>query len=155
MPSHMDGINNLPRWDPSNPTTYAYDSRNYDPQDYAEFKEARQKFGEQQLKAERARSEDVMKEVNKAIRDTIQGDNKKKGPTRGQVESAAKAGKTLYADGLSSSVFAALSWRKGVATAEFFRGGDLIYTYEMSLSDFLDWAEAESAGAFFNAKIRD
>jgi hypothetical protein len=153
-PNHMSGILALPRWDPANPTAYRYDPANYNAADYAAFKAARQAFGQQQLKTAQARSKEVAKEANKAIKQTISDEQKKQGPTRSEIQKAAKAGKTLYAN-TPSTCFASLSWRKGVATAEFYRGGAIVYDYEMSLDEFLDWAQDESLGEFFNAEIRD
>ncbi len=34
-PDHMRGINSLPKWDPQNPTKYAYTPGDHIPQDYA------------------------------------------------------------------------------------------------------------------------
>jgi hypothetical protein len=42
MADHMAGINALPRWDPNNlDKGCRYDWRDYNPQDYQRFKEAR------------------------------------------------------------------------------------------------------------------
>ena len=152
-PSHMSGIDALPRWNSANPTSYNYDPKNYSAADYQAFKEARAAFGQQQLKAELARNKQVMKEANKAIKQTISEEQKKQGPTRDEIQKAAKAGKTLYAN-MPSSCFASLSWHKGVATMEFYRGGAIVYDEPMSLANFLDWAAAESLGQYFNAEIR-
>jgi hypothetical protein len=55
-PDHMAGINSLPRWNPDNlGAGYRYDSRNYDPRDYAAFKAARAAADKaRQAKAEKA-----------------------------------------------------------------------------------------------------
>ncbi len=158
MASHTDGIDRLPRWDPSNPTRYNYDSRSYDPQDYQAFKEARQKFGQQQLKAARARTKEVTKEVNKAIRDVTKGEVKKQAqkesPSRSQINAAAKAGKKIYAS-QPSECFASLYWQAnkdggGTVTGEFYHGGSLIYSGDMELDEFLDFASSVSLGKWYN-----
>jgi ABC-type uncharacterized transport system substrate-binding protein len=153
MASHMDGINALPRWDPSNPTKYSYDPTNYNAADYEAFKQARLAFGQQQMKATAARNEKIFKEANKVLRDAINNELKKQGPTRGEIQKAAKAGKRLIAN-TPSSCFASLEWHKGIATAEFYRGGQIVYDYPMSLDEFLDWAQDDSLGEYFNAEIR-
>ena len=76
-PDHMAGINALPRWDPSNPTKYAYDPKNYNAADYEAFKQARQTFGQQQMKATAERNKQIMKDVNKTIKDKFNEEKKK------------------------------------------------------------------------------
>jgi hypothetical protein len=163
---HMDGINALPRWDPSNPTKYNYDPKNYNAADYAAFKQARQTFGEQQIKATAERNKQIMRDVNKTIKDKFNEEKKKlasgqKQLTRGQIKSAVKAGKTIYAD-VASECFASLSFRAdpdgdgqdGTAHAVFNKRdpGDG-YDYDIDLDTFLEWA-SDSLGQFFNAEIR-
>lgn len=151
---HMAGINALPKWDPAKPTKYAYDPTNYNAADYATFKQARLDYQQQQQKLSAARNKQVMKDANKAIKDTISDQLKKQGPSRAELNTAAKAGKQLNAN-TPSTCFASLSWRKGVATAEFYHGSAITYDYEMSLDEFLDWAQDDSLGQYFNAEIRD
>ena len=54
-----------------------------------------------------------------------------------------------------STCLADLSWKDGIATATFYRGGDLVYDYPMSLDEFLDWVESDSIGAYGNAVVFD
>lgn len=110
MASHLDGINSLPRWDPNNPTKYAYDWRNYDASDYAAFKQARLDAEAKRAAAAKARSKEVLKEANKAIRDKIkETKHGGKNASLAEVKSAAKAGKRLYAN-VDSTCFDELSW---------------------------------------------
>jgi hypothetical protein len=152
LPDHMRGIASLPKWDPSNPTKYTYVYGDYDPADYQKFKEARQKFGQQQLKAAVARNKQIMKEANQAIKDTINSELKKIGPTRGEILTAAKSGKRLIAT-TPSECFAEVSWSKGICTMEFARDG-YVLDEPMEIDDFLDFAQADSLGKFYNASIR-
>jgi hypothetical protein len=159
MPDHMKGIDSLPKWDPSNPTKYNYVYGDYNPADYQAFKEARQKFGQQQMKATAKRNKQIMQEANKAIKDTINSELKKMGPTRGEIMKAAKAGKTLVAT-TPSECFSEVSWeatddegQDGICTMEFARDGYLL-DEPMSLEDYLDFAQADSLGKFYNASIR-
>jgi len=111
MASHLDGINSLPRWDPNNPTKYNYDSRNYDAADYSKFKEARLDAQTKHQAATRARSKEVLKEANKAIRDKIAEGrrNGTKATSIDQLKKAARAGRHLYAD-VDSTCFEELWW---------------------------------------------
>jgi hypothetical protein len=166
MASHLDGINSLvPRWDPSNPTKYNYDPKNYNAADYAQFKEARAKFGQQQLKDERASLRETTKNLNKTINDFLkdefkkqnESESKKNQLTRGQIKAAVAAGKTIWID-RPSTCFESVGFQKDSgAIATFWRGGDLTYTYpDVGIDEFLDgWASASSLGGFFNAEIRD
>jgi hypothetical protein len=167
LPDHMAGMNSLPRWDPSNPTAYRYDAANYNAADYAKFKEARQAFGQQQMKATAERNKQIFKDVNKTIKDKFNEEKKKltsgqKQLTRGEIKSAVKAGKKIYAD-RASECFYSLSWRAdpdgdgtdGTAHAVFnHRDPGDGYDYDIDLDTFLDWA-SDSLGQFFNAEIRD
>jgi hypothetical protein len=152
MASHMDGINALPRWDPSNPTKYSYDPTNYNAADYQAFKEARLAFGKQQMKATAERNKQIMRDANKAIKDKINSELKKQGPTRGEIMKAAKAGKTLHAN-TPSVCFASVEWTDGICTMEFARDG-YVLDEPMDILDFLDFAQAPSLGQFYNAEIR-
>jgi hypothetical protein len=166
LPDHMAGINALPKWDPSNPTTYSYDSANYNAADYAKFKEARQAFGQQQLKAATERNKQIMKDASKAIKDKFNEEKKKlasgqKRLSLAQIKAAVKAGKTIYADA-ASECFYSLSFRAdrdgdgedGTAHAVFNKRdpGDG-YDYDVDLDTFLSWS-SDSLGEFFNAEIR-
>jgi len=154
----MAGVDSLPRWDPSNPTKYSYDPKNYNRADYEAFKQARLALGKQQQKAAEARTKQILKEANKVINEKFGAEKQKltsgqKRLSLDEIRSAAKRGKTIYADA-ASECFESLSWRKGIAHAEFNKrnpnGG---YDYEIDLDTFLEWA-SDSLGEFFNAEIR-
>jgi hypothetical protein len=96
----------------------------------------------------------VSKEINAAIREKIWGEVKKVQPTRDEMAAAAKAGKSLHAL-MPSTCLQSLTWKadgdgSGVATAEFYRGGAVIYDYPMDLDEFIDWAESGSLGKYGN-----
>jgi hypothetical protein len=150
MASHMDGINKLPRWDPSNPTKYNYDPTNYDAADYAKFKQARIDAQAKQQKATVNRSQQIIKEANKVIKDAINERLKNQGPSRDVFNAAAKAHKQLNAN-TPSTCFASLSWRDGIVAGEFYRGGSVVYDGEMTLDEFLDFAQSDSLGEWYNA----
>lgn len=158
MASHMDGINSLPRWDPSNPTKYNYDPSNYSAADYAEFKQAQLAAQTKQQAATRARSKQIMKEVNKAIADQLkEGRNGGKNASLAEVKAAAKAGKRLYAN-VPSDCFEELSWvadkddpTTGTVTGTFYHGGALTYSGPLDLDDFID-ACSGSLGEWYNAE---
>ena len=153
----MAGINALPRWDPSNPTTYRYDWKHYDPADYAAFKEARLAHNQKAMAEARARSKEVMKEVNRAIKEKLKEAKQlnKNGASREQIEQWAKAGKRLYAD-VPSSCFEQLSWRadpdgdgtEGTVTGTFYHGGALTYSGPLSLDEFME-ATSGSLGEWY------
>ena len=158
MASHMDGLNSLPRWDPSNPTTYSYNPQNYNPSDYAAFKEARQAFGKQQSKATAERNKQIFKEANKAINDKLKEElqPKTKAASRNQVKEWAKAGHTLYAD-IPSSCFEELKFipdkddpTTGTVVGTFYRGGAITYDGPLDLDDFLDATSGDSLGEWYN-----
>jgi hypothetical protein len=158
FPDHMAGINGLPKWDRSNPTSYSYDPTNYDASDYAEFKQARIDAQKEQLKASAARNKQIMKDASQAIQDTLTGEKKKlasgqKRLSLDEIKAAGRAGKTIYADA-ASDCFYSLSWKDGVAHAEFNkRNPDGGYDYDVDLDTFLDWTTG-SLGEFFNYEIR-
>jgi hypothetical protein len=104
--------------------------------------------------------------VNKTINDKFNAEKKKlasgkKQLTLGEIRTAAKRGKTIYADA-ASECFYSLSWRAdsdgdgtdGTAHAVFNKRdpGDG-YDYDVDLDTFLDWT-SDSLGEFFNAEIR-
>jgi hypothetical protein len=98
--------------------------------------------------------EELNKNAAKLSKQAIGKVKDKTGPTRGEVEGAAREGKTLVAT-QPSDCFDELTWKNGVATATFTKGGGAgTYDYEMSLDDFLEWCASESLGEFFNAEIR-
>jgi hypothetical protein len=55
-----------------------------------------------------------------------------------------------------SSCFASVSYNKAdeICTMEFWRGGAIVYDEPMSLDEFLDFAESNSLGLYFNDEIR-
>ena len=135
--SHMAGMNNLPRTaqgiiNPKTNVSYEY--------------EAAQK----RLKAMTQR---VQKEMNASIREKISGELKKTGPTRTEIDNAVKEGKTLVAT-IPSDCFSDVYYEDGVCTAVFARDG-YVWEEEMTLDDFLDFAEGPSLGRTWNAEWRD
>jgi hypothetical protein len=152
-PDHMAGINNLPRWDRANPTTYAYDWRNYDPKDYQAFKEARAKKPSNKT----ARAKEVTKHVSEALKQGYKNRTaSRKELTADQIKQAAKAGHVLRAE-LPSTCFASVTWEAtddsgtdGIVTGEFYRGGSIVYDGEMTLDEFQDFASSDSLGKWYN-----
>src|ERR1700761_4447721 len=103
----MKGIDSLPKWDRANPTTYAYDWRNYDPADYAAFKAAKQSRQDRNI-GRPARQQAIQKRISDVLKKNYaKRQEGKPQPTREQINEAAKAGKTLRAD-LPSTCFASL-----------------------------------------------
>jgi len=161
MSGHMDGINNLPRWDPNNPTKYNYDWKNYDPADYAAFKAAQSAHDKKAMAEAKARSKEVMKDVRKAIEEKLneakqqQKQKQKEEVSRDQVHKWAKAGHVLYAD-VPSSAFQELKFipdkddpTTGTVVGTFWRGGSLTYSGPLDLDEFID-ATAGSLGQWYN-----
>jgi hypothetical protein len=98
--------------------------------------------------------EDINKKLNKLSKQAIGKVLDKHGPTRGEVEDAARQGKTLTAT-QPSDCFDSLTWKNGVATAVFAKGGgEGTYEYDVTLDEFLDWAADSSLGGYFNLNIR-
>lgn len=98
--------------------------------------------------------EDINKNLNKLSKQAINKAKEKTGPSRQEVEDAAKQGKTLTATN-ASDCFDELSWNNGVVTAVFAKGGGAgTYQYEVDLDTFLDWCASGSLGEYFNAEIR-
>jgi hypothetical protein len=174
-PNHMAGINALPRWDRSNPTTYNYDpSVPYDRSDYAAFKRARMERELQtnpylqNLTAKQRqdfldgkkvpRGGDVFKQLNRELGNLNKQINKnihasedkgKKGPSLSGVKKAAKAGQTLYASA-PSTCFSEASWTEGVASLTFANKTQGTWDIEMTLSEWIDFCTG-SLGQNFNA----
>jgi hypothetical protein len=163
----MKGVDNVgrassaPKWDQASPTKYAYDPKNYDPADYAKFKAARlaadpidknakNPFGKKGTIAQKFNAEFSKARTQAIVDKHLQEfrDKGKKHPSRAEIDTAARSGKTLTAD-VPSTCLASLSWHKGVATAEFYRGGEIVYDYPMSLEEFLDWS-SDSLGEYGN-----
>lgn len=95
---------------------------------------------------------DLNQQINKSIRESLGRELAKHGPTRGQIDHAVKAHKTLVATA-PSTCFDSLTWKDGVATAVFAKDGS-VYDYPMDVDDFLDWANSGSLGKTFNDGIR-
>jgi hypothetical protein len=147
-PDHMAGINALPKWNPANPTSYAYDPANYDPADYADFKAARLA---KQGSGKTARKKATTANVSKFLKDRYHA--KQQGnalPNRDDIDKAAKAGHTLRAD-LPSTCFESVTWKDGIVTGTFYRGGAIVYDGEMDLDEFIDFASSDSLGEWYNA----
>jgi len=164
-PDHMSGINALPKWDPNNLSAgYRYDPANYDRADYAKFKEARaarDKAANAKSKASlKEAQQKFAKEFSRAIGDKVREAHagRTKAKSRDQINQAVARGKTIYAD-VPSRCLASLSFHQdkdgnGVATAEFYRGGKIVYDYPMDLDEFLEWASG-SLGEYGNAYVFD
>jgi hypothetical protein len=54
-----------------------------------------------------------------------------------------------------STCLASLKWKDGIATAEFYRGGQVVYDFPMSKDDFIDWVSSDSIGKYGNAEVFD
>jgi hypothetical protein len=146
---HMKGINALPRWDPSNPTRYSYDPKNYNAADYATFKQARldalekkyptaqrqNPFG-RESKLNRTLDRDLQKRINQAVA--------KRAPKHA----------TLNASGVDSACLESLTWKDGVAHATFIKrdpGGG--YFYDMDRDTFIEWVNSGSLGRWGNDNV--
>lgn len=153
-PDHMKGIDSLPKWDRANPTTYNYVWNDYDPADYAKFKEARlaahpvstdwrNPFGKEGTLAKSINKQLAgfeayrQKQVNQAVAD------------------AAPKHARLIADGEDSTCLERLTWKDGIATATFFRGGQITYDYPMSRDQFVEWVSFGSLGRYGNENVFD
>lgn len=174
-PNHMAGINALPRWDRSNPTTYNYDpSVPYDRSDYAAFKRARMERELetnpylQNLTAKQRQDfldgkpvpqqkvnpftqlnrelGGLSKQANKNVHANADKGHK---PKLSEVRKAAKAGQTLFA-ATPSTCFSEVSWTAGVASLTFANKTEGTWDIEMSLDEFLDFTKG-SMGQNFNA----
>jgi hypothetical protein len=71
-----------------------------------------------------------------------------------QIAKKAPKHSTIHST-VPSTCLEDLTWKDGVATATFYRGGAIVYDYEMSLDDFLDWVNSDSIGKFGNAEVFD
>jgi hypothetical protein len=65
------------------------------------------------------------------------------------VANAAPKHARLIAD-VPSTCLDSLTWKDGVATATFYRGGAVVYDYEMSRDEFIDWVSDGSLGKYGN-----
>jgi hypothetical protein len=148
--SHLDGINQVvPRWNPDQlDKGYNYDPKNYDREDYARFKEARQQRDQaRQAKAERDLAK-ATKDAGKVVSDRA----------REELGRNVREGDVLSID-KPSTCFASVEWEatdnegNGTCTGTFHRGGAKTYSGPMTLDEFLDWSDDESVGGFYNAQV--
>lgn len=75
---------------------------------------------------------------------------------RAAIDKAPK-GSTITAN-IPSTCLASLTFKvgkegAGIATAEFYRGGSVIYQYEMSKEEFADWINSGSLGKYGNGNV--
>jgi hypothetical protein len=153
MAAHDSGINKLPRWDPNNPTKYNYDPSNYNPADYAQFKQARLAAQGKQPKTSfdqlsKRLSKGLQKSINEIIKEKVK---EAPGPK------TRKDGKYLQADTSGSVCFDNLVYSKadGGVYADFANPTVGTWFYPMSEAEARDWFEnAPDLGAYFNAFIR-
>ena len=101
---------------------------NYDPADYAKFKAARLAKPNGTTARKKTTTANVSNFLKKRYAKRQEG---KPQLTRDQIQSAAKAGKTLHAE-LPSTCFASLTFKQdedgnGTVFAEFYRGGAINY----------------------------
>lgn len=159
-PAHMQGIDNLPSMRAYNE---AYNQARYGADRATRtIEEARALT--RQLETLRTKAlfdqygpanltKTLDKQMNKMVKKAVNG-KRQQATSLDQIKRAAAAGKTIYAD-QDSDCFASLSWTNGIATAEFYHGGSIVYDYPVSLEQFLEWANAEEGlGEYFNAEIR-
>jgi hypothetical protein len=71
------------------------------------------------------------------------------------VANAAPKHARLIADGEDSTCLERLTWKDGIATATFFRGGQITYDYPMSRDEFVDWVSFGSLGKYGNENVFD
>jgi hypothetical protein len=166
---HMAGINALPRVNALPPTpagtTDKFDTSLFTPAQRDKWLGIARKAGAtksnltyaEAQKQQKAAQQKLQKEMSAATRGAFSSELKK-GPTRDQINQAVKAGKTLRAD-VPSKCLASLTFEldedgNGIATAEFFRGGAIVYDFPMDLDEFLEWASG-SLGEYGNAYVFD
>jgi hypothetical protein len=86
----------------------------------------------------------IAKTINKAVQRAVDTAIAKAAPKHSRINS-----------NVPSTCLADLSWKDGVATAEFYRGGAVVYDFPMSLDEFLDWVESDSIGKYGNEFVFD
>jgi hypothetical protein len=72
---------------------------------------------------------------------------------RAAIEKAPK-GSTITAN-IPSTCLERLSWKDGVATATFYRGGAITYQYDVDRKTYVSWINSGSLGKFGNEEIFD
>ena len=70
------------------------------------------------------------------------------------IANKAPKGATLHSTA-PSTCLENLTWKDGIATATFYRGGAVVYDFSMTESEWLDWASAPSIGKFGNEEVFD
>jgi hypothetical protein len=70
------------------------------------------------------------------------------------VADAAPKHARLIAD-VPSTCLESLTFKDGIATATFYRGGQIVYDYPMSRDDFIDWVSDGSLGKYGNENVFD
>ena len=164
-PDHMAGINALPsmrayndaltsaRYGADRSTRTIEQSRALSKQLETFRNQAqRDKYGSANLL-----SRDLSKELKQAQQSTRPGE---KASSRAQIKQRAKNGATLWAD-QDSECFASVSWEAdddtgedGTCTLEFWRGGQVVYDVDMTFDEFLEFANSDSLGGYFNDFIK-
>jgi len=107
---------------------------------------ARYLAGQPMAKNAKSSFDKLNQQLNRNLNAEINKAAGEKGPSRDQIDKAAKAGKRLEFSG-TSDCFDELSWRNGIVTAVFWNGYE--YSAELDKETFLDWT-SDSAGKFFN-----
>ncbi len=147
---HMKGINNLPRlskadWQAQQinaASSRLYGGKTWDPL-------ARQWLDPNGQPVAKPTTENVFARTSKL---TQQLDRQLQKQINKAVADKAPKHATLHSE-VPSTCLADLSWRDGIATATFYRGGDVVYTYPMSKADFLDWIDSDSIGKYGNENV--
>jgi hypothetical protein len=70
------------------------------------------------------------------------------------VANKAKKGQTLHSE-VPSTCLEDLTWKDGIATATFYRGGAIVYDFPMEKEDFVDWVSSDSIGRYGNDNVFD
>jgi hypothetical protein len=91
---------------------------------------------------------DLNKQLDKQVKAAINEALNKYGPTRGEIDKAAKEGKTLVAN-TPSRCFSDVHFRHGVCTAVFAKD-NYVWEQPMSTAEFLDFAQSDSLGQYWN-----
>jgi hypothetical protein len=91
---------------------------------------------------------DLNKQLDKQVKQAINEALGKRGPTRGEIDSAVKEGKTLVAT-TPSTCFSDVYYEDGVCTAVFAKD-NYVWEQPMSTAEFLDFARSDSLGKAWN-----
>ncbi len=90
----------------------------------------------------------LTKTLDRQVKQAINEALNKHGPTRGEIDSAAKEGKTLVAT-TPSTCFSDMYYEDGACTAVFAKDG-YVWEQPMEVEDFLDLAQSDSLGKAWN-----